>query len=328
MKKLKILFLFLPLFLLTGCSSYTELNELGVVSLLGIDYQDQTYHLYISIVEGEQKDGTFEKGSFYYESEAETLDQAFHHLYLKSNKKIYFSHMDTLLLTDDAINNKLKEIITYLLNQRDVRNNFEIIELESEMNTIFEKEIESKDLNDLIKTNQQYMGTTRSITFEQFLEELLIDQNTYLPLVSYQKELEIQGLSLIQDFKVLDTLSSEDTILFNILNNQIQQTIYQDTTIYKSQTNLEYQKDQITFHISMEVNNQDQTTKKNLEQDLKRLLIYYQNQEYDLMKLTYRMKQNHLFSFKDQDILLDKLKLKFEVRMKTVDNYLERELSS
>ena len=80
MKRLKLLFLLLPFFLLTGCSSYIELNELGVVSLLGIDYTDQGYHLYISIVEGEQKDGTFEKESFYYDAEAETLDQAFHHL--------------------------------------------------------------------------------------------------------------------------------------------------------------------------------------------------------------------------------------------------------
>lgn len=328
MKKLKIIFLLLSIFLFSGCTSYTELNELGVVSLLGIDYTDHGYHLYISIVEGKQEDGTFEKKSSYYESEAETLDQAFHHLYLKSNKKIYFSHMDTLLLTEDAINEKLKEIITYLLNQRDVRNNFEIIELKSEMNTIFEKEIESKDVNDLIKTNQQYMGTTKSITFEQFLEELLIDQNSYLPLISYQNELEVEGLSLIRNFKILDTLSSENTILFNILNNQIGQTIYQNTTIYKCQTNLEYKKDQVTFYIAMEVNNQDATTKKNLEQDLKRLLVYYKNQEYDLMKLAYRMKQNHLFSFNNQEILLDKIQLKFKVNMKTIDNYLERELSS
>lgn len=328
MKKLKIIFLLLSIFLFSGCTSYTELNELGVVSLLGIDYTDHGYHLYISIVEGKQEDGTFEKKSSYYESEAETLDQAFHHLYLKSNKKIYFSHMDTLLLTEDAINEKLKEIITYLLNQRDVRNNFEIIELKSEMNTIFEKEIESKDVNDLIKTNQQYMGTTKSITFEQFLEELLIDQNSYLPLISYQSELEVEGLSLIRNFKILDTLSSENTILFNILNNQIGQTIYQNTTIYKCQTNLEYKKDQVTFYIAMEVNNQDATTKKNLEQDLKRLLVYYKNQEYDLMKLAYRMKQNHLFSFNNEEILLDKIQLKFKVNMKTIDNYLERELSS
>ena len=48
MKKIKYLVLLFPFFILTGCTSYTELNELGIVSLLGIDYQYQKYHIYIN----------------------------------------------------------------------------------------------------------------------------------------------------------------------------------------------------------------------------------------------------------------------------------------
>lgn len=326
MKKIKYLIFLFPFFIFTGCTSYTELNELGIVSLLGIDYQNQKYHLYINIVEGNQEDGTLEKESIFYETEAKTLDQAFQKLYSKSNKKIYLSHMDCLLLTENAMNTHLRDIIIYLLNQRDTRNNFELVQTQSDMKEIFKGKMESKDLMDLIKTNEQYMGTTKSITFEEFLEEILIDQNTYLPLISYQDEFEVEGISLIQNFKVLDYVSKEDTILINLLKNQIHQAIYQDTTIYKNQTNLTYKKNQVTFHIQMEVNKKNKHLQKELEKQLKGLINKYQEKEYDILKLSYQMKQNHLFSFQNRSILPENIQLKFEIQMKTVDNYLEREL--
>jgi len=326
MKKRKLLILLLPLFLLTGCTSYTELNELGIVSLLGIDYQNQKYHLYMNIVEGNEEDGVLEKKEILYEAEAKTLNQAFQQLYLKSNKKIYLSHMDCLLLTENAINANLRDIILYLLNQRDTRNNFELVEIESDMKKFFQKKMESNELLDLIKTNEQYMGTTKSITFEEFLEEILIDQNSFLPLISDQNKLEVKGISLIQNFKVLDSLSPEETILINILKNKINQAIYQDTTIYKNQTSLTYKKNQVTFHIRMEVNQIDKNFKEDLEKQLKNLIDKYQQKEYDILKLSYRMKQNHLFSFQANPILPENMKLKFDIQMKVVDNYLEKEL--
>lgn len=324
MKKSKLLLLLLPLLLITGCSSYIELNQLGIVSLLGIDYKENEYHLYINIIEGEKEDGTLTKNTTIYDASGDSIDQAFHHLYLKSNKKIYLSHMDALVLTEDAIQNKLPEIIPYLLNQKEIRNNFNLLQFQGKIESLFEKKIEAKEINELIQTNQQYMGTTHSITFEEFIEELLIDKNTYLPLISYQKGLEIKGLSLIQNYKILETLSPADTVLLNILKNNIHQAIYQNTTIYKNATNLKYRKNQIIFSIHMEVNHQEKDLIKNLEQDMRRLLIYYQNKGYDLMKLEYRMHQNHLFSFQKKQALLNQIKLKFELEVKIIDNYLER----
>ena len=327
MKKIKYLILLFPFFILTGCTSYTELNELGIVNLLGIDYQNEEYHLYMNIVEGNQEDGVLEKEEFFYEAKAKDLNQAFQKLYLKSNKKIYLSHMDSLLLTEDAINNHLKDIIIYLLNQRDTRNNFQLVQIHSNIKDVFQKKVESKDLIDLIKTNEQYMGTTKSITFEEFLEEILIDQNTFLPLVSYKKEFEIEGITLIKNFKVLDYVSPNDAILIHLLKNEIHQAIYQDSVIYKNQTNLTYKKNQVTFHIQMEVNHYDQKLKKELEKELKEIIYQYQEKEYDILKLSYRMKQNHLFSFQNHSVFSKDIQLKFEIQMKTIDNYLEGELN-
>ena len=68
MKKIWILLIIIPL--ITGCSSYTELNDLGIVSLLGIDYQNNKYQVYVTIIEGKQDDGTLEKEQTFFHSEA------------------------------------------------------------------------------------------------------------------------------------------------------------------------------------------------------------------------------------------------------------------
>ena len=38
------------------------------------------------------------------------------------------------------------------------------------------------------------------------------------------------------------------------------------------------------------------------------------------------MKQNHLFSFNEDKILLNNIHLKFQIHMNAIDNYLERSL--
>ena len=76
----------------------------------------------------------------------------------------------------------------------------------------------------------------------------------------------------------------------------------------------------------MEVNKKNKHLQKELEKQLKGLINKYQEKEYDILKLSYQMKQNHLFSFQNRSILPENIQLKFEIQMKTVDNYLEREL--
>ncbi len=50
----KIILLLFSILLLTGCSSYTELNDLGIVNLLGIDYKDNNFEVYVKVLEGKQ----------------------------------------------------------------------------------------------------------------------------------------------------------------------------------------------------------------------------------------------------------------------------------
>jgi len=48
MKKIFMIIIFI--FLLSGCKSYTELNNLGVINTIGIEKNNNQYKLYASII--------------------------------------------------------------------------------------------------------------------------------------------------------------------------------------------------------------------------------------------------------------------------------------
>lgn len=324
MKKFLLLGLFSLLFL-TGCSSYTELNQLGIVSLLGIDVEDSQYHVYINLIEPQQDNNEQTQSYSFYEATGSSIEEAIHRLYLKSHKKIYLSHMDALLLTKEAIDTKLKEIIQYLLRSREIRNNFELMETDSSLTQFFETGIEAKEMINLVRTNELYMGTSQKITFEKFLENLLIDTNTTIPTITYHDDLEVGGLCLIQNFKTMDTLQPNEVILLNLLENNLHESIYQNVSIYQSETSLEYQKNEVIFHLYLEVNQNKDTLKTKLEEDLRRLLFYYDEKGYDLMKLGQKMKENRLLSINDSNEQKRKISLRFDIKIKVTENYLEKE---
>ena len=94
MKKILIL---LIIFLTVGCSSYTELNNLGVIHIIGIEKIDNKYQLYASIIKEKNGDDIQSIISIV---DGNTINEAINNLSLNSNKEIYMSHLDTLLIND------------------------------------------------------------------------------------------------------------------------------------------------------------------------------------------------------------------------------------
>ena len=101
--KIKIIIILISIFCLTGCTSYTELSELNIVNTLGIDYKDGKYHLIVNVVDGKYDDGEIEKNITTYSSIEETLEKTFHYIYTKSSKRLYLSHIDLYVITENAI---------------------------------------------------------------------------------------------------------------------------------------------------------------------------------------------------------------------------------
>lgn len=302
----KIILIIILILSLTGCVSYTELNNLSIVNSLGIDYKDGYYHLNISVIEGSLDDKEIEKEIVTYKSNKKTLNDAFKDIYLTSNKKLNLSHIDLVVLSKDAINYKLKEIINNFLNNNQYRNNFSIILLKDiTVDDFFNKKILSEDINNLLKTNEQETSMTKIKDFELFMKELLIDTNSYLPTISYDNEkIKLDGFTLIKNLKVYEKLSLDESILLNMLSNNTNKTSINNVNILENQTIITTKNNKININLNMIIQNKDKDFKINLEKDILNLLTKYQEKNYDILKFNELIrKNNYKYWIKDKNTL-------------------------
>lgn len=320
----KIILLFSLIFIFTGCSSYTELNELNIVDTLGIDYVDNKYYLFMNVVDGSLENDEIEEKFITYQTNGDTLEECFHKIYLQSPKRLYLSHIDLLILTDDAINNKFKDIINNFLKNNEYRNNFSVVLLKDiDLDAFMKKQIPAKNVNNLIKTNHKETGITKQQDLESMMKELLIDNNTYLPTIQFiNDEVVIDGFTLIKNYHVFEQLSELESIIFNLLQNEITKTYIKNNNILENQTIITTKKNNITFRLVTTIM-EDNDFKKVLKDDILAFLYKYQNKDYDILKLCEKIRRNDYNYYKRTYDLLPKLTYNVIFNTTEKENYLQ-----
>lgn len=320
----KIILLFSLIFIFTGCSSYTELNELNIVDTLGIDYVDNKYYLFMNVVDGSLENDEIEEKFITYQTNGDTLEECFHKIYLQSPKRLYLSHIDLLILTDDAINNKFKDIINNFLKNNEYRNNFSVVLLKDiDLDAFMKKQIPAKNVNNLIKTNHKETGITKQQDLESMMKELLIDNNTYLPTIQFiNDEVVIDGFTLIKNYHVFEQLSELESIIFNLLQNEITKTYIKNNNILENQTIITTKKNNITFRLVTTIM-EDNDFKKVLKDDILAFLYKYQNKDYDILKLCEKIRRNDYNYYKRTYDLLPKLTYNIIFNTTEKENYLQ-----
>lgn len=166
MKKIGILMILCLLFL-TGCN-YTELNELGIVDSMAITKEDSHYKITFHMKTTKQE----EESNQVFESIGKSLEEAIQNAYLKSHKKVYLSHLETLFLNDTITERDLKELTTYFTENKEIRNNFLLLFLKEEnMKELYHQKEFPSQVVDLIKINSKEYGLVSEYTFEDFLRD-------------------------------------------------------------------------------------------------------------------------------------------------------------
>lgn len=322
--KIKLLVIITLTILLTGCTSYTELNDLSIVTSIGIDYKDNKYELTVNVIDGKLDDQEIEKNITTLKSNKTTLEEAFNDIYLKSNKKLYLSHLDLLIITEDAINQKFQDIIKNFLENNEYRNNFNVVLLSKfPLSEFMNENIYTEDINNLITTNQKETGFSIVKDFETIVKELLIDKNTYIPTIDYQEEkLVLKGFTLIKNYKVYEQLTLKESLLLNLLQNKVHKAYLNDSNIFENETLITTNKNDITFHFITTVNN-NKNFKSKTKKQLSEFLEKYQNDNYDILKLKEKVRKNDYKYYTNTENLLSKLNFSFSFKIKEKENHLQ-----
>ena len=192
MKKIIII---LILLLLTGCNKYTELNELAIIKSIGISKNDN-YTLYAEIIT-DIKDN--EPITEIIEVSDNKIDNLFNKIKLLVNKEIYFSHIDLIILDFNLNNNDYDNLIKYLINHHEFRNDFLTI-LASDIKSILDNS-KYDEIEELIITNKESKDVIKK-TFEELIREYLDNHEFTLSSIKYEDKIIFDGNYHYKDDKL------------------------------------------------------------------------------------------------------------------------------
>lgn len=262
MKKL-ILLLFIP-FLISGCYDYNGLNDLAIISGIGIDYEDEEFKVTFEVISTKKEgDSSAPSSTYYITSTGESIVYAFTSAANQMDKVPYFEHVEIVLFSEEVAKNHLEDCIDYLIRTERLRNEFyaaiakdsagDLIEASSKAHPII-----SNYLVQLLEFNNETYNLAYYVQFTKSVNRMLSrGEDAMLPVFKLKDEetIELSGLGIFRDFKLVYTFDSNQASIVNLLNNFNVESIHFQKTcedgktiaiaIYQSDVSIEPSKEGI-----------------------------------------------------------------------------------
>ena len=226
MKKL-LLLLIIPFFL-SGCYDYNELNELAIVSGIGIDYEEDNFILTYEILSTKKEsDSSGSTSAYNITGKGKTIAEAFSNNGNHLDKVIFFDHIDIVAVSEEVAKKHLKEIAEFMIRATDVRNEFYMViatdKSAKEIISSSTKENPSAAtfIKGLLKTNKDSSSASYYDLFTDTVSRMLMPgKDAILPLISIvDEDITIKGMGVFKDFKLVGTLDNKEAAKVNLLNN-------------------------------------------------------------------------------------------------------------
>lgn len=198
----KLIIIISCLFFITGCYNYHELDELAIASSLLIDYKDNKYYIKVEVIEGEE--------AAIYDSEGLTLSDALEKAVLGTEKQLYYTHLNAVLLTENV---DIKDTFLFLLRNPDINNTFYVVITESD--NIYQ-DVEDEDMGEKISN---ILKRHQSDNFFD-MSKIIFEDNQDLTIAYYTKEGKIDNFVIYKDLEIKEKLSLDNMEIYKILNSR------------------------------------------------------------------------------------------------------------
>lgn len=243
MKKL-IFLLFIPL-LLGGCFDYNELNDLAIVSGVGIDYEDNMYQVTFEIIstkkEGESSGAT---STYNVTATGNTITEAFANNGNNMDKVPYYDHIEIVVISEEIAKVHLQEVSEYLIRSSKFRNEFYMAIASGNSakdlisTTSKEKPVASTFLVDLLEHNNSSISSSYYTPFTETLNSILTKgEDAIMSTFKIEnEEIVLNGMGIFHDFELKEILDLNDASIINLLNNFNPNTIFFEKTCENGKT--------------------------------------------------------------------------------------------
>lgn len=306
MKKFVLIIITLFILLISsGCYNYKEINDMAIVSSIGIDKDNKNdkYIVSAQIMNSKESEDSEDSQITVYTKEGDTVHEALRNITLKSPRKIYGNHLSKIVLSEEVAKEGIDNILDIFNRITEVRNEFIItIVKEDKASDVLKVLTTTESIPaEYVKLSLKIADKTSGLTYATKLDEFI---SLYLkkgidpvvPVLKIDKKekkgttinnitttnpiskIVIEDLAVTNKGKLETYLKNEEVIGYNFLRNQIQKMIipvkcddennYASILILKNKTKSNAAKKDNKYIINFNINSEAIITEYNCKKDL------------------------------------------------------------
>ena len=306
MKKFVLIVITLFILLISsGCYNYKEINDMAIVSSIGIDKDNKNdkYIVSAQIMNSKESEDSEDSQITVYTKEGDTVHEALRNITLKSPRKLYGNHLSKIVLSEEVAKEGIDNILDIFNRITEVRNEFIItIVKEDKASDVLKVLTTTESIPaEYVKLSLKIADKTSGLTYATKLDEFI---SLYLkkgidpvvPVLKIDKKekkgttinnitttnpiskIVIEDLAVTNKGKLETYLKNEEIIGYNFLRNQIQKMIipvkcddennYASILILKNKTKSNAAKKDNKYIINFNINSEAIITEYNCRKDL------------------------------------------------------------
>ena len=306
MKKFVLIIITLFILLISsGCYNYKEINDMAIVSSIGIDKDNKNdkYIVSAQIMNSKESEDSEDSQITVYTKEGDTVHEALRNITLKSPRKLYGNHLSKIVLSEEVAKEGIDNILDIFNRITEVRNEFIItIVKEDKASDVLKVLTTTESIPaEYVKLSLKIADKTSGLTYATKLDEFI---SLYLkkgidpvvPVLKIEKKekkgttinnitttnpiskIVIEDLAVTNKGKLETYLKNEEVIGYNFLRNQIQKMIipvkcddennYASISILKNKTKSNTEKKDNKYIINFNINSEAIITEYNCKKDL------------------------------------------------------------
>ena len=249
MKKIKIILgIFILCLFTSGCWNYRELNELAITTGISIDIKDDKYVISYMIAnskKSQDSSGKSEANTVVLSGEGKSISEAYMNLNSKNPKIPYISHLEVIIISEDAAKEGVIKALDFLMRNPESRKEFLVVlskgtSASSILETLSPLEaFPSQNVAQNIITNKDDQSIIIMEDYSDFVSNILkeginpvlsgIEIEGEKEEASKQESLEsstpsanikINTLGIFKEDKLVGWANEKQTIGINIINNE------------------------------------------------------------------------------------------------------------
>lgn len=181
-KKVLLSILVISIIFLTGCWSKRELNELSMVTAIGIDKNKNGYIVSAQVINPSEVAGETKSNRtsvVTYRTEGKTIFEGLRRLTLKFPRKLYVAHLRILVLGENLARDGISKVLDLFSRNHEVRTDFYILVAK---NTEAEKvldiltpteEIPANKIYTALETSERVWAPTHAVKLDELIKDII-----------------------------------------------------------------------------------------------------------------------------------------------------------